>query len=99
MYEVVNFSRFKDAFDGMGRGESWSYEGLKTLYDYLMEEEESTGISEELDVIELDGTFAEYDSFEEFQADNNEGFESLDSLRDKTIVIDIARGGFIIQEF
>ena len=51
---------FTEAFRGMGRGDSFSYEGRKALYDYLIQYEEDCGEEIELDVIGLCCDYSEY---------------------------------------
>jgi len=59
MKTTVNVYDFRDAFYRMGRGDQFSYEGLRVLFDYL-EEIELGGTEEmELDVIGLCCDFAE----------------------------------------
>lgn len=53
MKTQVTFSDFTKAFHDMNRQENFSYEGLRTLYDFLIEMEEDTGEEMELDVIAL----------------------------------------------
>jgi hypothetical protein len=82
----------------MGRGEQFSYEGLKALYEYL--EEYETGEQQiELDVISLCCEYAEYKSLEEFQEDYNQDYKSLGDIMDRTQVIMIDDTSFIIQQF
>lgn len=60
----VTFSQFTKAFHDHGRENNFSYEGLQTLYDYLIELEEDTGEEIELDVIALCCDYSE-GSYEE----------------------------------
>ena len=53
MKQTVNFSAFVDAFRAYGRYDQFGYEGLRVLFDYLEEYEESSGEELELDVIAL----------------------------------------------
>jgi len=62
MKTTVYFSEFSDLF-GMIRPDNFSYEGLRILFDYLEEFEESIGEEVELDVIAICCDFSE-DSFE-----------------------------------
>lgn len=62
MIKTVNFAGFCDAFQNMGRGEQFTYNGKRALFDYLEEYEESTGEKVELDVIALCCEYAEYKS-------------------------------------
>ena len=98
MIQTINEYQFADAFHKMGRGEQFSYEGLKALYEYL--EEYETGEQQiELDVISLCCEYAEYKSLEEFQEDYNQDYKSLGDIMDRTQVIMIDDNSFIIQAF
>ena len=97
MFQRVNLSDFRQAFFNQGRGNQFSYEGLKALFDYLEEQERDTGEEMELDVIELCGEYSEFKSFEEFQGENPD-IESMEQLRDKTMVLEFD-GGFLVQAF
>ena len=37
MKQTINFSQFVDAFNKMGRGEQFSYEGLKRIFEWIEE--------------------------------------------------------------
>ena len=52
MKQTVNFYTFQKAFQDL-RPNSFSYEGLRALFEYIEETEESTGFEVELDVIAL----------------------------------------------
>ncbi len=97
MYQRVTFSDFRQAFHNHDRGNQFSYEGLKALFDYLEEQERDTGEEMELDVIELCGEYSEFENFEEFQGENPD-IESMGQLRDKTMVLEFD-GGFLVQAF
>ncbi len=60
MIMYVSLSRFRDEFMHMGRKDSFSYEGLETLYNYLIEMEESSDDYIQLDVIGLCSDYEEY---------------------------------------
>lgn len=98
MIQTINEYQFSDAFHKMGRGEQFSYEGLKALYEYL-EEYETAEQQIELDVISLCCEYAEYKSLEEFQEDYNQDYKSLGDIMDRTQVIMIDDTSFIIQQF
>ena len=46
MYQRVNFSDFRQAFHNHDRGNQFSYEGLKALFDFLEEQEQDTNMKE-----------------------------------------------------
>lgn len=58
MKQTVNIYTFREAFNRMGRGDNFSYDGLELLFDYL-EELEHCEEEYELDVIGLCCDFAE----------------------------------------
>lgn len=92
---TVDFGMFADSFRKADRKESFSYCGLKALFDYLEEWEEDTGEEIELDPIGFCCEFAEYSTEEEVVEAYSMGVESL---RDKTDVIEFEEG-FIVREF
>ena len=98
MKETVSKSDFCDAFVRMNRKESFSYEGREALFDYLTEMEQG-GDEIELDVIAICCDYAEYESIEQFRKDYSDEYVTLDDIRDKTTVIELENGGFIIQQF
>ncbi len=62
MKTTVYFSEFRDYFHEI-RPDNFSYEGLRILFDYFEEFEESTGEEFEFDVIAICCDFSE-DSYE-----------------------------------
>ena len=99
MKQSVNMYQLERAFKNMDRGEQFSYDGLKALYEYLVSYEEDTGEEINLDVIALCCEYAEYDSLKEFQANYGEKYESMEAISDETALIPIDDNSFIIQQF
>ena len=97
MKQTVDLNDFRNAFRNYGREENFTYEGLETLYDYLMSYEEDCGEEQELDVIAICCEFAEYDSIEEVLEEYSK--EDIEELRDYTTVLEMDNGGIIIQQF
>ncbi len=98
MKRTINFSEFTDAFTAI-RPNNFSYDGLKALYEYLEEWEESGCGEVELDVIALCCEFTEYENLEELQ-DNYSDIDSMEELQERTTVITIEGSDrFIIQDF
>ena len=60
MKTTVNFSSFVDAFNAHGRGDNFSYDGLRVLFDYIEELEEGIGEEIEMDVVALCCDYSEY---------------------------------------
>ena len=88
MKQTINFYDFQKAFQDL-RLNSFSYEGLRALFEYLEESEESTGEEMELDVIALCGDYTEYASAEEYAKDYSDDF-------DDWWVFETDTGGYIV---
>tara|TARA_A100000172_G_scaffold1135_1_gene977 strand:+ start:433 stop:732 length:300 start_codon:yes stop_codon:yes gene_type:complete len=99
MITTINEYDFIDAFRKMGREENFSRNGLIALYEELEMVENDIGQPIELDVIALCCEYAEYDSFEEFQADYSEDYQTIGDIESDTTVIMIDDDSFIIQQF
>ena len=99
MKQSITFCQFNDDFRDMGRDNHFSYDGLKTLYDYLEQYGEETGEEVELDVIALCCEFTEYQDIKEFQGDYGEEYEDIESIEYNTLVLPIDDEGFIVQDF
>ena len=98
MKQTVNMYDFERAFKNCDR-DNFSYEGLKALFEYLEEYEDSTGEELELDVIALCCEYAEYDSLKEFNDDYGTKYSQIEQVEDKTQVIQIDDNRFIIQQY
>lgn len=100
MKTTINEYQFEQAFVKAGRGEQFSREALKALFEYLQAYEDDGGEEIELDVIALCCEFTEYEDIEEFQEAYGAEYKTIDDIEDETIVIPIAgTNGFIIQDF
>jgi len=97
MKQTVGICEFRKAFEDYNRQDNFSYEGLEALFDFLESMEDGCATETELDVVALCCEFTEYESFVELKGDYN-SIESLDELRDNTMVIEFD-GGIIIQQF
>ena len=62
MFKRINFAEFEAAFNRMGRGDQFSPEALRALFDYLEDIENDTHCPIELDVVALCLEFEERDS-------------------------------------
>jgi hypothetical protein len=76
MKTTVSVYDFRDAFQSMGRGSHFSYQGLGILFDWLEEWETSGGEELELDVVALCCDFAE-STLEEIVRDYRIDIEGL----------------------
>ena len=74
MKQTINFYDFQKAFQDL-RPNSFTYDGLRALFEYLEELEDSNGEEIELDVIALCCDFTEYESVEEYARDYNDDLE------------------------
>jgi hypothetical protein len=86
-HEFVNYNR-----------DYYTPEGYEALFDYLEELSNETGEPFELDVISIVCEFTEYNSFEEFKKDYDK-IENLEELQERTFVLELPSGGFVIQNF
>jgi hypothetical protein len=92
--ERLNFSQFHDAFFKQ-RKDSFSYHGLKALYEYLEADKPY-----ELDVIEICCEYSEYEDLKSFNEEYDRDYENIDDIQEETTVIRIPKSeGFIIQQF
>ena len=97
---TINEYQFEQAFKNAGRGNQFSYEALKALFEYLQSYEDDGGEEIELDVIALCCEFTEYEDIEDFQSTYGTEYETLEDIEYQTIVIPIAgTDGFIIADF
>lgn len=97
MKQTITLYKFREEFNNM-RPDSFSYEGLEALFNYLVDMEEDTGVELELDVIQLCGDFSEYQDLEEFNKDNNTDYNSLEELEEEEgSIIKIDDEAFIVS--
>ncbi len=100
MKQSVSVHDFIDAFRRRGRQNSFSLDGFRALYDYLIEDEENSGIEYEFDPIGLDGDYTEYEDLEEFHENyDKETYPDIESIQHKTIFISVKDDSFIILNF
>ena len=86
-------------FRGDMVGDSFSYEGVNTLFDYLEDYEEDCGEEIEYDPTAFRCEFTEYENIEEVKKNYND-IETLDELKDHTTVLEIPNSErLIIQDF
>jgi hypothetical protein len=98
MKQSVNMYDFERAFKNFER-DNFSYDGLKALFEYLEEYEDSTGEEVELDVIALCCDYMEYDSLKEYNDDYGTKYSEIDAIQDDTTLIKIDDNSFIIQQY
>lgn len=96
MKQTINKSDFINAFRLAGRSDQFSRDGLNTLFKYLEQYEQDTGEELELDVIGLCCNYVE-SSIED--ALKEHGLDSLDDLKDNTLVLEVDDETIIYQAF
>ena len=86
MKQTVNFSTFQTAFESI-RPDNFSYEGLTWLFDWLEQQEQDTGMEQELDVIALCCDFSEstYDQVIKDYDLADEEYEDPDTMQQAVI--------------
>lgn len=97
MYQTLHFGDFVDAFNSYDRKENFSYDGLKALFDYYEEYEESTGEKIELDVIAICCEWNEYESEKALLDEHS--MDAIEEVENSTTVIKLDNGGYLIQVF
>ena len=81
------------------RRNQFSFDALKSIYDYLINLEDDTGVEMEFDPVELCCNYSEYANFDEFQNVYSD-VENFEDLENKTTVIKIPNtDSFIIQNY
>ena len=97
IYEQINETAFINAFQTR-RPDSFSYEGLKALFNYLEGESEDCDSNIELDVIAICCEYSEYENFKEIKKDYPQ-VEDHEYLSEKTPIIRPSNGNWIIRNF
>ena len=107
MKTTVNLYDFRQAFNDMGRGEQYSYDGLRILFEYLEQLGDDIGEEIELDVIAL---CCEYDEGNpkdiadaygyELEGDNDDEKRDnlIDWLNNQTMVCGVTEDGLIVYQ-
>jgi len=105
MKTTVSIYDFRDAFRQYGRADNFSYDGLRVLFKFLEEYEDSTGSEVELDVIALCCEYSEETPEEiaqnygvDLEDDGNELNNVLDYLHDHTMVCGVTKDGSIVYQ-
>ena len=99
MKKIINFYDFERAFINMGRENQFTYEGKKSLFEYLEQYEDSTGEEIELDIIALCCEYTEFENIQEFQNDYTNEYKSFEDIEHNTMLIPVKDKSFIIQDF
>lgn len=114
MKQSVTFSAFVDAFRAHNRYDSFGYDGLRVIFDYLESYEQDTGEEIELDVIAIccDYNMMSFDDIaREYRIDlshldaEDDDYQEqceeaiLDYLNDQTMVLGQCADGIVFQCF
>lgn len=108
MKQTVTFNQFVDAFRAYDRYDSFGYNGLRIIFDYLEQYEQDTGEEIELDVIAIccDYNMMDIeDIVKEYRIDVSDVDEDdieqfvIDYLNDHTRVLGRCVDGVIFQCF
>ena len=100
MKKTINFYDFRDAFHKFGRGDQFTNSGLRTIFDYIEDYEDSADEEVEFDVIAICCEYSEYDSIADFWLEyDQEVYPDMDSIEYDTTVIMIDKEAFIIEQF
>jgi hypothetical protein len=105
MKTTISIYDFRDAFHQCGRGNNFSYDGFRVLFEALEQYEDDTGSEVELDVIGLCCEYSE-DTPEEIaqnygidlEDDGNQLNNVLDYLHDHTMVCGVTKDGSIVYQ-
>lgn len=92
----ITEDQFINEFESI-RPENFSIVGLCALYEWLEDMSEDMDKPYELDVIALCCEFSEYASLDAIQ--DNYGDGDVDQVYGNTIVLELANGGYILQDY
>ena len=87
MYTRITLNDFRETFRVLERNNNFSYEGMKVLYDYLEDYEDSTDEMVEFDCIALCCEYTESTIKEALEA---YGLKTLEELEDNTTVLKVS---------
>ena len=108
---TVTESIFRNMMNSSGRGENFTYEGLGELFQYLDETDEGNGEDTELDPVEIDSQWGEYNGEDLlndydylFDDDEIEGMDEeevteylVGLLQERTTVLEVENGNFLVM--
>lgn len=97
MFTRVTLSDFRDAFRAAGRKDQFSYDGLRVIFDYMEELEDSIGEPVELDVIAICCDYAEMTPEEIIEA-YSIPYDAADDDLWKTVRVYLRNHTFIVGE-
>lgn len=85
MFKHITFSDFCDEWEAFDRNNSFTYHGKQALFNYLESQEIES--ENEMDIIEIDGRFFEYESIEVAVQAYSHTINTIEQLKDLTTVI------------
>ena len=98
MYPLINEHDFINAFKSWDTyKDSFSYDGLKALYEHL-EEFDGTELGIELDVVAIHSEYTEYESVDEC-LEEYDYIKDCDELYENTTLLHLPKGRIIIRDF
>ncbi len=101
MKTTVNFSDFVDGFQKIGRGDQFSCDGLKLIFDYL-ESLEEDGEEIEFDPIDICCTYTE-NTLDEFNSDYGTKFSSIEEIEEyldqHTFVVGRTKDSIVFENY
>lgn len=86
--KTVNFNDMFESFNKMGRGEQFTYDALKALFEYYDALSDDIGENIELDVIAICCEWSEYE-LSEYNREHGTEFESWDDAQEALDDLDI----------
>lgn len=100
MKKTINFYDFAEAFKKSGKGHQFTYSGLRAIFDYIEDYEDSADEEVELDVIAICCEYEEYEDIAEFwSVYDKEDYPDMEAIEYNTQVIMIDEESFIILKF
>ena len=101
MKTTVNFSDFVDGFQKIGRGNQFSHDGLKLIFDYLESLEEDRE-EIEFDPVGICCIYTEYTP-DEFNSDYGTKFKTLQEIEDyvssRSDTVGLTENSIIIKNY
>lgn len=109
MKTTISIYDFRQAFHDMGRGEQFSYDGLRVLFEALEQYEDDTGSEVELDVIALCCEYSEetpeeiaenyrLDWVAEYEDEDEKQKAIIEWLNDHSFVCGVTEDGAIVYQ-
>lgn len=98
MIITINEQQFLDKFRAI-RPTDFSREALEALFAWYESLEDESDENIEFDPIAITSEWCEYDTIEQIADDYGSDYTKIEDVEDKTFVIKLESGGFIVREF